>query len=493
VKKRLVLGALGAAAAAAAFAVASAPLGLEATGSRSMAVVNARILDARTSTPAASLVIRDGVITAIGGPIPGDLIPFDAGGRYVVPGLIDLHAHMMRAGRCGRDEGIAWDNVTQIPMNFDVALRFGHTTVVDLGGPLFGTVLRDSLRAERTLSPRYLVAGPILTAPGGYPLDWADRELVVDDLEVVIELADEASAIATIDRLAAAGVDLIKIATMELAYNERPLPVLDARVFAAAVEAAHERRLRVFVHAHSDAGYLAALDAGADVIAHSAFDPLGEETIARTVTSSVVVVPTLWVFASFGAALLDETVLEEAERRLVPGVHEGLLDFHARHRAGGDEMPPDFLPGLRMSRLEEAMRIAQDNLQRLSSRGAVIGYGSDTSFCYAVHGQAHRELAEMARAGLTPRQAFAAATLGSARALGRSDLGRIEPGSAADLLILDGNPLLDTGALARPWAVVRDGRLLVADPAPPGPLRAARVLLSLISGRFFGASDRPGT
>lgn len=484
-KWKLLLG-LAAAAAVFALAVAAAPLGLKSDTPNFLLIENARILDARTSTPATSLLIEGGRIVAWE-PRTDDIPRFDAGGRFVVPGLIDLHSHMLRAGYCSGDEGVAFDNLAQIPFNFDVALRAGHTTVVDLGGPLAGVVsLRNGLSEEDTLAPRYLVAGPILTAPGGYPLDWADPDLA-SDLDVVVELPDEAAARQAVDRLADAGVDVLKIAYMELAYNERPLPVLKPSVFRAAVDRAHQRELPVFVHAHTNAGYEAALDAGADVIAHSTFEPLTEALVQRVSTSSVVIVPTLWVFSSFEEARArPDALLAELKPQLMPSIYAALSDFDRRYRESPVRIPPDFLPGLEVPRMREANRNARDNLRRLAAAGATIGYGTDTSFCYALHASAHRELGELVKAGLTPRQAFAAATIHSARALGRDDLGVVTPGAAGDLLILDEDPRSSPEAFARPYAVVRAGRLLRAEASPPGLLRSLRIAARLIGALFFG-------
>lgn len=484
-KRKLLLG-LGTAAVSFALAVATTPLGVGSDAPHTLFIENALILDATTSTPATSLAIEGGRIVALE-PERRDGPRFDAGGRFVVPGLIDLHSHMLRAGYCSGDEGVAFDNLAQIPFNFDVALRAGHTTVVDLGGPLNGVIsLRDGFVAEDALAPRYLVAGPILTAPGGYPLDWADPDLA-SDLDVVAQLSDEATARGTVDRLADAGVDAVKIAYMELAYNERPLPVLQPPVFRAAVARAHKRGLPVFVHAHTNAGYEAALDAGADVIAHSTFEPLTDALVARVATSSVVVIPTLWVFSSFEEARArPDALMAELKPQLMPSIFTALSDFDQRYQKSGPHIPPDFLPGLEVPRMLEANQNARDNLRRLAEAGASIGYGTDTSFCYALHGSAHRELGEMVRAGLTPKQAFRAATLGSARALRRNDLGVIAVGAAGDLLVLDEDPRADPNAFAHPYAVIRSGRLYRSEPAPPGFLRSLRVATRLLGALLFG-------
>lgn len=381
--------------------------------------------------------------------------------RFVMPGLIDAHTHMMRGGSCGRDEGLGWDNVAQIPLNFDVALAHGNTTVVDLGAPLHGAVaLREWMRTNGYDEPRYITAGALITAPQGYPLDWAPRD-VVEGMVVALEAGDPASGRAAVRRLHAAGVDLIKVAIMELSYNEHPLPALDVATLQAIVDEAHRHNLRVFAHAHSNEGYRRALAGGVDVIAHSTFEALTDNLIAEAKRRNVIVIPTLWVFDAFDKAETDAALLGELQPQLRPDFYRALVDFHKRAH-GREDLPDDFLPGLRRSRLRWAMTNARNNLRRLRDAGLRIAFGTDTSFCYALHGSAVHELQEWIEAGLTPREALQGATGGSAAALGRSDLGVIRQGARADLVVVAGNPFADVGDLAKVDRVILGGRVVHA-------------------------------
>ncbi|MBI2061380.1 MAG: amidohydrolase family protein [Nitrospirae bacterium] len=413
------------------------------------------------------LLIRDGRIVPAG-EFKADATTriLDGGRLFVTPGLVDGHTHMMRAGLCSGDEGVGWENVRQIPMNFDVALSYGETTVVDLGGPLYGSVaLRDRLQSEVEAGkdwPRYIVAGPILTAPEGYPFDWLDPNLA-EELVVAIGLDSSDHARTTVRRIKNAGANLVKIAAMELAYNERPLKIMDQDVFSAAVDEAKKQGLRVFVHAHSPEGYRRALTAGAPVIAHSSFLPLPEEIVRQAARNRVIVIPTLWVFAAFGEALENSGLVAELQPQVLPHFYGRLLDFDRRMKLPGNDIPGDFLPGLKKSRLETAMATARQNLYELWKAGVELGFGTDTSFCYGLHGSAGREMLEMQKAGLPAGVVLQAATRGSARALGRDDLGGLTPGVLADALILTEDPLADLGTVARPAAVIRDGRIVRCD------------------------------
>ncbi len=502
-RRRVIGVALGvtlAAATALAIAVSATPLARTAPNTDGAAAADRLVLrggllvDALHPNPrAVDLVLSSGRVEAVADPGSIEVRKtdhvLDLDGAFVAPGLVDGHAHMLRAGYCSGDEGVSWSNLQQIPLNFDVALDAGLTTVVDLGGPLHGVVaVRDALAASDGYAPRYLVAGPMLTAAGGYPMDWAPPE-VVDQLGVVIELSDVPSARAAIRRVAEAGVDLVKVAWMDVAYNDKPLPTLAPEVFRAAVDEAHAHKLRVFVHAHTAAGYRAALDAGADVIAHSAFDRLPDDIVTEVAAREVPVIPTLWVFASFAHVDAHPEHLEALRAQIVPPLYDTVTDYARRARAADDELPPDFLPGIRKTRVDEAMRVARENLRRLADAGAVIAFGTDTSFCFAQHGAVVYELEEMRRAGLSASQAFAAATVGSAAALARPDLGLVAAGGPADLLVLDANPLTDLQAFARPRHVIAAGRLVPDlprdEPPVPGFFRTLKVVAELLPALLF--------
>lgn len=420
----------------------------------------------------------------------------DAGGDFIMPGLIDAHTHMLRAGSCGRNEGVGWDNIRQIVMNFDVALSAGNTTVVDLGGPLNGVLAIRNF--ERDI-PRYLVAGPIITAKNGYPFDWAPRDLV-EDLVVGLEVETGEQAKKAVQRLKRAGVDVIKIAAMERSYNLAEIPIISQEAMNAAVSEAHSCGLRVFVHAHGREGYQRALDAGADVIAHSSFEPLTDDMIREIKDKGVVVIPTLWVFSSFLYARDNDRILDELRPQLVPGFFADLSDFHRRMTAASEELPDDFMKGLKLSLLKTGVQAARENLSRLKQAGVRIAFGTDTSFCYALHGAAYRELSEMTLAGLTPGEALQAATYGSALALGRKDLGVIRKGAAADFVVLKGNPLDNLEALKEPAAVILKGKVVrcnrkllgtfcpegtSAGPHTPGFFQTIKVAIELLRALYL--------
>ena len=212
------------------------------------------------------VVSSDGSVTAIGRAAdvqaPDDAIRVTA--RWVGPGLYDAHVHLA----FGRPEDVVAGGV--------VAVR-------DLGAPPV-----DAAQWRRLTAPRVSVAGPLLTAPGGYPsMSWGSRGFAafVDDVDQATRLV---SALAT-------EVDVVKLA---LEPSAGPVPSLD--VARAVVTAAHAADRSVVCHALSAAMVERALDAGVDELAHTPVEPLPDELVTRIATAGVGVVSTLHTFEKGG-------------------------------------------------------------------------------------------------------------------------------------------------------------------------------------------------
>jgi histidinol phosphatase-like PHP family hydrolase len=155
--------------------------------------------------------------------------------------LVDSHVHL-----------------TFYPVGADL-VRAGISTVVDLGAPI------ESLDEPAPQGLRMIRSGPMLTSPGGYPLDsWGEAGYGIG-------CADEAAVKAAVERLAKRGAQVIKIAG--------DWGGLDFSLFETAVVAAHEHQLKVVVHALGDRSALLAAEAGVDVLAHTPVEPLADETV----------------------------------------------------------------------------------------------------------------------------------------------------------------------------------------------------------------------
>ncbi|MBI5480583.1 MAG: amidohydrolase family protein [Deltaproteobacteria bacterium] len=383
---------------------------------------------------------------------------WDVRDATVLPGLCNAHVHIARAGLFGPSEPIS---LAQVQRNLEVTLRAGVTTVGDMGcaAPLV-VGLRRRAAAEPGSGPAVLAAGPIVTAPLGYPLDWLSPRLA--SLGVVETCASSASAARAVERLSAAGVDHVKVAVMHESYGGKALPVMPTPVLAAVVSAAHAAGLRVLAHAHSAADYRAALHGGVDALMHSAFDPLDGQTLARVRDAGVPVCPTLWVFEAACRGAEARWDRDPRYGGVAPDwVRREWGAFCDAYAAAGAVMPAGIAAGLPKARAREAVRVAAANLLLLRDAGVPLGFGTDAAYGFCLHGRPQDELYAMHRAGLGAVECLRAATGGAAALLGRRDRGVLAPGARADLLVVDGDPTSDLAAIERVRAVVAAGRVVV--------------------------------
>lgn len=306
--------------------------------------------------------VRGGRIAALDAQAPPGAPRLDARGLWLAPAVIDAHVHLAFAGPLSEVAGLAQ--------------RGGVSAVLDLGAP------EPLLPRLRALPLQVVWSGPLLTAPGGYPTQSWGRG------GYGLELATAADARAAVGRLAEGGARFIK-----LAFDGR-FPLLPPEVARAAADEAHRRGLPVAAHALDQAGVLRALEAGADLFAHTPKEPLPDALLRRI-------------------------------RLVVSTLH--------------------------------STRAAVSNLAALHRLGARIVYGTDLGNEDTAPGVDARELRLLAEAGLGAREIVHAATRAGADLLGLSDLGRLEVGARASLLALREDPELDAGALARPAFVLMDG------------------------------------
>lgn len=400
--------------------------------------------------------IEGGAIARIEPRAPNDAIPegaFDARGATVLPGLIDAHCH---AARVGLFEPAEPPNPAAVVANVLAALERGVTTLGDMGCT---AGMARSLRAigeARTDAPAVRSSGPLLADPMGYPLDWMSP--FHRRVGAAIPCEDERAARDAVARVARSGMNHVKMCIMHKSYAYEPLHVFSRSVARAIVDEGHRLGLRVFAHAHFDADYRLALDAGVDALMHSAFDPLPDETVARVRDAGVPVCATLWVFHStcLGA---EERWDRDATRTAAATrpVSRSWRRFAEAYAAAGDVMPNGIAGGLAKELAREGVRNARANLTLLHDAGVPIAYGSDGPYGFSVLGRASDELRLMHGAGLDVDACLAAATSRAADLLGLPDRGRLAPGLRADLTIVDGDPTRDLGALDRVRAVFRGG------------------------------------
>jgi imidazolonepropionase-like amidohydrolase len=321
------------------------------------------------------------------------------------------------------------------------------TTVVSLGhdnAVMFA--VRDEQRRGQLSGARVFTAGTGFSVKHGYPLAIAP---FVQGL--ASEVADAAEAAAYVDSLAKMRVDVVK---MWVDDNHDRLPKLTPEIWRAAIRQAHRHRLKVFAHLWDleDARGLAR--DGLDVIAHSIRDQeVDAGLIAAMKKNNVTAVGTisrersLFAYAEGIEWLNDPFFTKSATPEVIRELKNGAF----RNRQAADTA------SLELHR--RAFEMDVRNLKRLADAGVRIAFGTDSGQPGRFPGFfEHWEMELMVQAGLTPMQVIQSFSRNAAEALGAKSLGTIEPGKAADLIVLDRDPLQDIRNTRAIHAVYLGGR-----------------------------------
>jgi len=374
---------------------------------------------------ASTVIVENGRITRIdsGFTAPDGAIVIDERARTVLPGLIDVHVHLTQ------DSGLPWyQSLTPkysepyaaiIGLkNALVMARAGFTTVRDLGSPGVSAIAtRDAIAEGSFAGPRVLVSGPALSMIGGHADDAVGlnpelAEAVNEHGQIGICTGIDECARAT-RRIAALGVDVIKIMATGGVLDPGAVGLeqhFSDDEMKSIVDTAHSLHLKVAAHAHGPRGILAATRAGVDSIEHGTFiDDAGVAEMKKRGTY-------------FSATLMAST-----------GVQAAL---------GTGRMTPNS-----EAKGRQALAAWGQGLNKAYHAGVKIALGTDSAV--AAHKDAAKELGLMvSKGGMTPRDALIAATKGGADLLSLSnETGTLDPGKSADLIAVEGDPLVDPAAV----------------------------------------------
>ena len=426
---------------------------------------------ARNST----IIVRGNRIARIGPAsttrVPRGATRIEAKGKWVVPGLVDGHVHFFQSGNLYTRPDVADFNAVvpyldevkrneaRLPATFKVWLASGVTSVVDIGGPFWNFEVRDIARRTEA-APRVVVAGPLVSMVDRVKLDLGDPPIVKTTS------ADE--AVALVRKEIARKADYIKVW-----FIYRPGDDLAAQeaLVKAAGDSGHAAGIPLAVHATELVTAKAALRAGADYLVHSVEDaPVDDEFIALMKRNKALYCPTLFVIMGYQYAFSNTWKATESEtRRGDPEILAMMGDL--------DRMPKEMIPERVQQRMAAPPEVKPsptmlENLKKVWDAGIPVAMGTDAGNVGTLHGPSvFREMALMQQAGLTPLQVLRAATVGGARAMRMErDLGAIETGKLADLVILDADPTKDTDNLARIHSVFKGGKAF----APEELMRSIR-------------------
>lgn len=408
---------------------------------RILVLRGATLIDGSGSEPLAdsTIVIHGDRITQVGPgltvAIPPAAQEVDVQGKYVIPGLADMHNHL-RNGMT-----MDWDKMRR---NLRWLLGQGVTMVFNPAVDIEAFAdLKLATEPEDSPRGRFFSTGLIFhpTSPGG--ADFSPRSAA--------EVRDN---IAT---LKAAQVDAVKIFHDDGSWVGAKSPrVFPPEILAAIVEEAHRAGLKVYAHAPLLPFAKDVLRAGADGLLHGIIsDPVDDEFIDLMKKNQAVYIATMSLFESCGN--FDAWVQRQGEYddwgAQTPERYERLLQSDERRRA--------LEAWSNTAYTRERLPILRANTKRVFDAGIPVVTGTDTGLLGVILGvSTHLELLLHVEAGLPPMAVLQAATINAARMVGReSDLGTIAPGKLADLVILDADPLADIRNTRRIHRVMRGGNL----------------------------------
>jgi imidazolonepropionase-like amidohydrolase len=396
----------------------------------------ARLLDVKAGVwrDKVSIVIEDGKIKSVG-PMTAGAGHIDLSQHACMPGLIDMHVHL--TGETRKQVDAMRDSLTLNPADFALrsvgmaerTLMAGFTTVRDLGAnDGLNVALKRAIDSGAVKGPRMFTAGKTIATTGGHadPSNSLSQRFAralgtPGPAEGVVNSAEEGRQ--AVRYRYKEGADLIKVTAtggvLSQARNGQN-PQYTEDELRAIVLAAKDYGFRVAAHAHGAEGLKRALRAGVDSIEHGTF--MDDEAIALFKKHGAWYVPTI----SAGRYVADKASEADYYSPLV----------RPKAAAVGPQIQATF--------------------GRAWKAGVKIAFGTDAGVF--PHGENAKEFAYMVEAGMPPLEAIRSATLGAAALLDQSArLGAIEPGYAADIVAVSGDPLQDIALLQQVKFVMKDG------------------------------------
>lgn len=395
------------------------------SNAQTLALTDARLIDGTGSAPVypATVLVGDGRIVAVGPAaqitIPEGVRQLSLDGKTLMPGLINAHGHA--GGVRGLESGhYSEENLLR---QLSLYAAYGVTTVVSLGDDeAEGFQLRDSQDTPELTRARLFVAGPVLNP------------------------ANAAEAADLVDQTAALNPDFIKIRVDD---NLGRTPKMAPEVYRAVSERADVHGIPLAVHTYYQQDTKDVLRAGADYIAHSVRDShVDDEFTALMRARDICYTPTLtrelstYIYESEPDFFSDAFFLAGTDADVI----NTLRDPERQQRMAQNSAAQQY---------KAALPVAMSNLKTLADAGVRIAMGTDSGPAARFQGYfEHLEMWMMQDAGLTPAQIIRSATGDAAACMNLPDVGTLEAGHWADMLVLSADPLQDirnTRSIEQVW------------------------------------------
>ena len=366
----------------------------------------------------------------------------DGTGKFLMPGLMDMHIHL-RGGVELTPEGlfeVTTDRSTGIRVLHSY-LYSGVTSIYDAGNiPDYTLGLRADERSGDLVSPRIFATGAIVTYPGSHGgNEWGT---LVDDWPEAIPALN-----AHIER----APDMVKLTYEERGWGAREMiPLLPLDLMQKIIHYYNDRGIRTTVHTSSEYRARQAIFAGVDTLAHPVIQGPVTQAFANLMgAKKIPMVTTLTIGENYSRLAEHPEYLDQAlYQATVPAEEIEMLKTERRQ---------EYQERKWTWWMQIMTTIAQENLRMINDAGGVLVAGTDQSSGPALH----RELELLAAAGIPPSEIIRIATLNGAIFLGKErDMGSIEEGKIADMLLLAVDPTVDINNAKEIIEVIKGGQII---------------------------------
>jgi imidazolonepropionase-like amidohydrolase len=415
----------------------------------------------RPPRPDMSVVIDGGRFTVVGPSILAQGLAgrrIDGRGKYLIPGLMDIHIHLAGFSRGGKD----WIPGSKSSDKWVVDRKAGEqalasylyagvTTILDVGNiPENILPLRADERAGKILAPHIFATGNLVTYPGSHGTDIAINVTSWPEAKAQLQAQFDSQH-----------PDVQKITYDDEGWGSRPLiPILPKDLLQHIIEFYNEHGVRTTVHISNESRALEAIYSGVDTLAHTPIQgPVTEAFVKMAAAKQIPMATTMMIGDNYSrihdhAEFLDQPLYVAT---MAPAERARLKKIAAD---GGEtalqSSPPLYQKSWRLW-MKTQTPILQDNLRRIDAAGGVIAAGTDGTNGAGLQ----RELELLAEAGIAPLEIIKIATFNGARFLGRQDqMGSVEEGKIADAVLLGADPTANINNCKSIVFVMKAGQII---------------------------------
>ena len=430
------------------FIVTAAALGgASAAAANTLLIENVTLIDGTGRPPVAgsSVLIEQDRISQISRgsiSVPEKTRRIDGTGKYLIPGLMDLHIHVEGSVELTPEGFSLIKDKSKGIRALHSYLYAGVTSVFDAGNvPDYILGLREQERNGKLVSPRIFATGAIVTYPGSHGSnEWSTH---VDSWP---------EAIPALDAHIARRPDILKLTFEERGWGSRPMiPILPLDLMQRIIQYYNDHGIRTTVHTSSEYRTRQAIFAGIDTLAHpvSIQGPITDDFARLMGAKKIPVVTTLTIGENYSRLAEHPEYLDEPLYQATLTADE-IEILKTEKRKEYQERKWTWW-------MKIMTTIAQENLRKIHEAGGILVAGTDQTIGPALH----RELELMADAGIPLSDIIRIATLNGAIFLGKErELGSIEEGKIADLVLLAADPTKDINNTKQIVQVIKGGQLV---------------------------------